>query len=168
MTVFRRQARAVLDPFSGERPASMTTSAELALTALVVVALVASAAIVSIAALGPEARYSRAGPPSSAVAARPGTLDKAESEVLDLDLYPSCISAGDGGLPSAPGERAVNPDNTMLQDSADRAFVHGSLASAKGGRATEGSPAIPRSTAEPPPRPKAGSGLRTGDPGCDK
>src|SRR5450755_3189150 len=135
MTIFRRQARAVLDPFSGERPASMTPSSELALTSLVVVALVASAAIISIAALGPQARYSLA-----SVAARPGTLDKAESEVLDLDLYPSCMDVGDGGLPSAPGERAVSPDNTMLQDSADRAFVHGSLASAKGGRATESSP----------------------------
>jgi hypothetical protein len=168
MTIFRRQARAVLDPFSGERPASMTPSSELALTSLVVVALVASATIISIAALGPQARYSLTGPPSSAVAARPGTLDKAESEVLNLDLYPSCISVGDGGSPSAPGERAVNPDNTMPRDYADRAFVHGSLASAKGGGATEGSPAISRSTAAPPPRPKAGSGLRIGDPGCDK
>jgi hypothetical protein len=142
MTIFRRQARAVLDPFSGERPASMTPSSELALTSLVVVALVVSAAIISIAALGSQAHYSLAGPPSSAVAARPGMLDKAESKVLDLDLYPSCIDVGDGGFPSAPGGRAVNPDNTILQDAADRA--------------------------EPRPRPKAGSGLRIGDPGCDK
>jgi hypothetical protein len=161
MSIFRRQARAVLDPFSGERPASM--SSELALTSLVVVALAVSAAIISIAALGPQARYSLA-----SVAARPGTLDKAESEVLDLDLYPSCTNVGDGGFPSAPGERAVNPDNPILQESADRAFVHGSLASAKGSRATEGSPAIPRSTIEPPPRPRAGPGLRIGDPGCDR
>jgi hypothetical protein len=163
MSIFRRQARAVLDPFSGERPASMTPSSELALTSLVVVALVASTSIISIAALGPPARDSLA-----SVAARLGTLDKGESEVLDLDPYPSCVHAGDGGFPSAPGERAVNPDNPILQDSADRAFVHGSLASAKGSRATEGSPAIPRSTAEPPPRPRAGPGLRIGDPGCDK
>jgi hypothetical protein len=168
MTIFRRQARAVLAPFSGERPASMTPTSELALTSLVVVALVASATIIAIAALGPQARYSLAGPPGSAVAARPGTLDKAEFEVLDLGLYPACISVGDGGFPSAPGERAVNPDHTILQDSADRAFVHESLASAKGARASEGSPAIPRSTAEPLPRPKRGSGLRIGDPGCDK
>jgi hypothetical protein len=146
----------------------MTPSAELVLTSLVVVALVASATIISIAALGSPARYSLAGPRSSAVAGRPGTLDKAESEVLDLDFYLSCIDVGEGGFPSAPGERAVNPDSTILQDSADRAFVRGSLASAKGGRATEGSPAIPRSTAEPLPRPKAGAGLRIGDPGCDK
>ena len=168
MTIFRRHARAVLDPFSGVRPASMTPSAELALTSLVVVVLVASAAIISIAALEPQVRYSPAGPPSSAVAARLGMLDKAESEALDLDLNPSCISVGDGGFPSPLGERAVNPDSTMLRDSADRALVRGRLASAKGGRATEGSPAIPGSTAEPPPRPKAGAGLRVGDPGCDK
>src|SRR5450631_2421190 len=148
MSIFPRPAKAALESFSAERTASMAASSELALTSLVVVALVASAAVISIAALGPQARYGFEGPPSSLVGVKLGTLDKAESEVLDLGLYPPCLDVGDGGFPAPPDERAVDSENTILQDSAGRAFVHGSIASAKGGRATAGNPAIPRSTAE--------------------
>lgn len=145
----------------------MTPSSELALTSLVVVALAAAAAIISIAAaLGQKTRYGTTAPVSAGLAVKAGMLDKVEPEALDLDLYPPCLNVGDSGISSGPGERAFNPDGTMPQDSAGRAFARGSLASAKGGRATEGSLVLPKPAADVSSRPKTGWGLGVSDPGC--
>lgn len=134
----------------------MTPKSGLALTSLVVIALIAGAAIVSIAALGQQIHYDDA---DAAALARSGIVgnasgtaalnsynsyNKAEAEVLDRDLYPFCFDVGDGNLPSSPGKHMLGRDNRIFKDFAGRAFAHGGLAAAKEGRASEASLVIRR------------------------
>jgi hypothetical protein len=146
----------------------MTPKSELALTTLVVIALVAGAAIVSIAALAKQAPYSTADwamPANAGVNA--GVLNKAEAEVLDRDLYPFCLNIGDNKLPSTPGRQTLGRDDRIFKDLAGSAFAHESLAAAKEGQSIEGSIMIPRPAAAATRRPpQVGSVARISDLGC--
>src|ERR1022692_786162 len=121
-----------LDSFRATRT-PMTAKSELALTSLVVIALLAGAAIVSIAALAKQSRYGTADVAmlvtSGAAASADATMalnsyNKAEAEVLDRDLYPFCLNVGDGKLPSAPGRQTLGRDNRSFKVSAGRATGH--------------------------------------------
>ena len=84
-----------------------TPKFELALTSLVVMALLASAVIVSIAVVAPQVQSGGLG--SLGIVGAAATTDKtmafnadnkAETEILDRDLYPFCLNAGDRSLAS--------------------------------------------------------------------
>jgi hypothetical protein len=153
----------------------MTPKSELAVTSLVVIALLAGAAIVSIAAFAKQARYGTADVAklmtSAVTASADGTVglnwyNKADAEVLDRDLYPFCLNAGDGKLPSAPGRRMLGQDNRAFKVSAGSATGHESLAATRGGQATGTGFTIARPAADGAPRQKAAVAVGMSDLGC--
>jgi hypothetical protein len=160
-------ANAALESFRAARTA-VTPKSELALTTLVVIALVAGAAIVSIAALAKQAQYSNADlvMPANAGAMNADAFNKAEAEVLDRDLYPFCFDVGDNKLPSTPGRQTLGRDNRIIKNIAGRAFAQESLAAAKEGQANEGSVMIPRPAAGTTRRPQVAFVARISDLGC--
>jgi hypothetical protein len=160
-------ANAALESFGAARTA-VTPKSELALTALVVMALVAGTAIVSIAALAKQTQYSNA---DWAMSARAGAMNgdafnKAEAEVLDRDLSPFCLNIGGNKLPSTPGRQTLGRDDRIFKGLADSAFAHESLAAAKEDQAIEGSTMIPPPAAAAARRPQVGSVARISDLGC--
>jgi hypothetical protein len=155
--------------------AAMTPKSELAVTSLVVIALLAGAAIVSIAAFAKQARYGTADMATLVTSAATASADngmvfnsynKVEAEILDRDLYPFCLNAGDDKRPSAPGRRLLGQDNGAFKVSAGSAAGHESLAAARGDQATGAGFMIPRPAADGAPRRKAAVAAGVRDLGC--
>jgi hypothetical protein len=173
MATFARASAAPLsvglESFSATRTA-MTPKSELAVTSLVVIALLAGAAIVSIAAFAKQARYGIADMAMLVTSAGTASADntmvfnsynKAEAEVLDRDLYPFCLNAGDDKRPSAPGRRMLGQDDRAYRVSAGSATG----AAAKSGR-TDAAFMNPRPAADGAPRPRVAFVTGISDLGC--
>ena len=166
-------ANAALESFRAAETAmtaktAMTPKSELALTTLVVIALVVGATIVSIAALAKQTQYSNADSPmpANAGAMNADAFNKVEAEVLDRDLYPFCFNVGDSKLPSTPGRQTLGRDNRIIKNLAGRAFAREGLAAAEEGQANEGNIMIPRPAAGTTRRPQVAFVARISDLGC--
>jgi hypothetical protein len=154
----------------------MAPKCELALTSLVVVALVAGAAVVSIAALARQPQYAGAGAcmlgtfgsaATAETAMALSSYNKAEARILDHDLHPSRLKVADRRPQSMPIKQMLGRDGRAVRDSTGRTFGSDILATAKDGQATEAGATIGGPAAAAEPRPKEAFVAKIGDPTCD-